>query len=178
MQMKKFIGILAITGLFFFSGKVMGQTPAPIKLGHINSQELFTSMPESDSAQKKLEKAKDLMQSTLEQLQVEFNKKLEEYNTMSQDPTSSTLIIQTKEDELRSLQERIQTFQQQAEQDLQNQRMTLFKPIQDKAIKAVNDVAAENGFTYIFDTAGGVLVYTSPDSHDILPLVKTKLGLK
>ena len=36
------------------------------------------------------------------------------------------------------------------------QRTEFFKPIQEKAIKAVNDVAAENGFTYIFDTAGGV----------------------
>ncbi len=61
---------------------------------------------------------------------------------------------------------------------LANQRTALFKPIQDKAVKAVNDVAAENGFTYIFDTAGGALVYTSPESQDILALVKTKLGLK
>jgi outer membrane protein len=118
------------------------------------------------------------MQTTLEQLQVEFNKKYEDYNKLTQEPTSSELILKTKEDELRSLQERIQTFQQQAEQDLGNQRTTLFKPIQDKAVKAVNDVAAENGFTYIFDTAGGALVYTSPDSQDILALVKAKLGLK
>ncbi len=125
-------------------------------------------MPESDSAQKKLEKAKNLMQTTLEQLQVEFNKKYEDYNKLTQDATSSELILKTKEDELRSLQERIQTFQQQAEQILAIRVASLFKPIQDKAVKAVNDVAEENGFTYIFDTAGGVLVYTSPDSQDIL----------
>ncbi len=45
-------------------------------------------MPESDSAQKKLEKAKNLMQTTLEQLQVEFNKKYEDYNRLTQDATS------------------------------------------------------------------------------------------
>ena len=62
------------------------------------------------------------MQTTLEQLQVEFNKKYEDYNRLTQEPNSSELILKTKEDELRSLQERIQTFQQQAEQDLGNQR--------------------------------------------------------
>jgi outer membrane protein len=174
--MKKLFLMLSLAGVILCGGNIFGQTT--LKLGHINSQELFLAMPESDSAQKKLEAAKNLMQSTLEQLQVEFNKKYEDYNKLTQEPTSSELILKTKEDELRSLQERIQTFQQQAEQDLGNQRTTLFKPIQDKAVKAVNDVAAENGFTYIFDTAGGALVYTSPDSQDILALVKAKLGLK
>jgi len=173
--MKRLFVSLSFVAITLFGGSISGQT---LKLGHINSQELFLAMPESDSAQKKLEKAKDLMQTTLEQLQVEFNKKYEDFNRLAQEPTSSELILKTKEDELRSLQERIQVFQQQAEQDLGNQRVALFKPIQDKAVKAVNDVAAENGFTYIFDTAGGVLVYTSPDSQDILALVKAKLGLK
>jgi outer membrane protein len=174
--MKKLFVLLSFVGISLFGGSIFGQTT--LKLGHINSQELFIAMPESDSAQKKLEKAKNLMQTTLEQLQVEFNKKYEDYNKLTQDATASELILKTKEDELRSLQERIQTFQQQAEQDLASQRTTLFKPIQDKAVKAVNDVAEENGFTYIFDTAGGALVYTSPDSQDILALVKAKLGLK
>ena len=174
--MKKLFALLSFVGITLCGGNIFGQTT--LKLGHINSQELFISMPESDSAQKKLEKAKTIMQTTLEELQVEFNKKYEDFNKLAQDPTASELILKTKEDELRSLQERIQTFQQQAEQDLGNQRVALFKPIQDKAVKAVNDVAAENGFTYIFDTAGGALVYTSPESQDILALVKAKLGLK
>jgi len=50
--------------------------------------------------------------------------------------------------------------------------------VQEAALNAVNDVAEENGFTYIFDAGMGALVYTSPDSQDILPLVKTKLGLQ
>ncbi len=174
--MKKVIVILLFTGLFLMTGSAFSQSPA--KFGHINSQLLFTAMPESDSATKQLEREAQSMQKTLEELQVEFNKKYEEYMRIANDGTTSQLIITTKEDELQTIQQRIQTFQQQAEQSISNKRAELFKPIQDKAIKAVNDVAAENGFTYIFDTAGGAIVYTSPDSQDILPLVKTKLGLK
>jgi len=88
------------------------------------------------------------------------------------------LILKTKEEELNTLQQRMQTFQTQAEEEYTNQQTALFQPIQAKALKAVSDVALENGFSYIFDTSGGVLVYTAPDSQDILPLVKTKLGLK
>ena len=97
---------------------------------------------------------------------------------MQNDPNSNALIIKTKAEELQTLDQRSQTFQQMAEQSISDKRTELFKPIQDKAIKAVNDVAAENGFTYIFDTAGGMIVYSAPESQDIFPLVKAKLGLK
>jgi outer membrane protein len=56
--------------------------------------------------------------------------------------------------------------------------MQLFQPIQEKAIGAVNEVAEENKFTYILDTGTGAVVYVSPESEDILPLVKAKLGLE
>jgi outer membrane protein len=60
---------------------------------------------------------------------------------------------------------------------LQQQRQQLFQPIQDKAVKAISDVAAENGFTYILDSGVGVVVYSAPNAENILPLVKKKLGL-
>ena len=109
-------------------------------------------------------------------MQVEFNKKFEEYNKNV--GTYSNLIRATKESELQDLQVRMQSFQQTAEQDIAQNRMDLFKPVQDKAIKAVNDVAEENGFTYIFDIGTGAIIYSAENTIDILPLVKKKLGLK
>lgn len=147
-----------------------------IKLGHINSQELFQAMPESDSAQKILQKSAKEIEETLEQLQVEFNQKYEDY--MQNVDSYSDLIRSTKEQELQQLQQRIQQFQAQAEQDLQNQRTKLLQPIQEKALKAVNDVAEENGFTYIFDSSLGAIVYSAENTKDILPLVKAKLGIE
>lgn len=174
--MKKPFVILILTGLFLCSWNSFAQNT--LKLGHINSQEVLKAMPEMDSAQKQLEREVATIQKTVEELQVEFNKKYEDYTKLANDPNTSALILRTKEEELQSIQERSQSFQQQAEQSLSQKRAELFQPVQNKAIKAVNDVASENGFTYIFDTAGGSVVYTSPDSQDILPLVKTKLGLK
>ncbi len=149
----------------------------PIKLGHIDSQKLIMSMPESDSATKKLQKVEQEFQATLEDLQVEFNKKLKTYQENSQ--TMSDLIRTTKETELNELSERIQNFQSQAQQDYDKQRMELFKPIQEKAKNAVDQVAKENDFTYIFDIGPGVgaVVYYAPETIDILPLVKKKLGI-
>jgi outer membrane protein len=53
----------------------------------------------------------------------------------------------------------------------------LLQPLLDKAKNAINAVARENGYTYIFDVGtGAVLFYEKGDN--ILPLVKAKLGLK
>ncbi len=149
-----------------------------IKLGHINSQELLEAMPASDSAQKKLEKIATDHESVLEEMSVEFNKKLEAYRKALEAGTLSDLARASKEAELEDLQNRIQVFEQTAQQDLQKKRVELFTPVQEAALNAVNEVAEENGFTYIFDTGMGGVVYTSPDSQDILPLVKKKLGLE
>ena len=55
--MKKLFSITVTCRFTLCGGNIFGQTT--LKLGHINSQELFSAMPESDSAQKKLEKGKE-----------------------------------------------------------------------------------------------------------------------
>jgi outer membrane protein len=85
-------------------------------------------------------------------------------------------IKQDKIKEITNLEERISEFQQSAQKDLQSQEEKLLRPIIDKAKKAIEDVAKENNFTYIFDSGVGVLLYQN-DSDDIMPMVKKKLGL-
>ena len=173
--MKKYIISIFLFAVGFSALTVNAQQK--IKIGHINSQELLSLMPESDSAQKKLEQLANDHQLVLEGMSVEFNKKFEAYRVALDAGTLSDLARASKEAELEDMQTRIQQFEQTAQQDLQQKRVEIFTPVQEKALNAVNEVAAENGFTYIFDTGMGALVYTSPDSQDILPLVKTKLGL-
>lgn len=158
---------------FTFSFSLLAQSG--LKIGHVNSQELLQAMPESDSAQMKLERTAKELQGQLESMQVELNNKYQDY--VSKKDTYSELIRQTKETELQEMQQRIQQFQQTAEQDMQKQRTDIFKPVLDKANKAISDVAKENGFTYILDLSVGTVIYHADNSFDILPLVKQKLGL-
>ncbi|MBN1416792.1 MAG: OmpH family outer membrane protein [Bacteroidales bacterium] len=174
--MKRLVKLILIVSLLPVGYTACGQST--IKLGHINSQDLFMAMPESDSAQKKLEAIAKQFEETLEQLQVEFNKKYDEFTKLTKDPAVGELILRTKEEELGTLQQRIQSFQQEAQNEISRKRTELFKPVQDKALKAVNDVARENGFTYIFDMAVGTVVFAADNTIDILPLVKKKLGLE
>lgn len=146
-----------------------------LKFGHINSRELLMSMPESDSAQAKIQKIAADYDQQMEEMQVELNKKYDEY--LQKRDTYTNLIRQTKEADIQEMQQRISNFQQMAQEDLQDQQSKLMRPIIEKANKAVQEVAEENGFIYIFDVGSGNPVYWSDQSTDILPLVKAKLGL-
>ena len=146
------------------------------KIGHINSQELLSSMPETDSAQVKIQKIAKEYEDQLEIMQVEFNNKLAEYQKNMNNYTQ--LVRSAKESELQDLQSRIQEFQYTAQQEIENQRNEIFQPIIEKAQKAVKDVARENGFTYVLDTGTGAVVYWADDAEDLMPKVKAKLNIK
>jgi len=147
-----------------------------LKFGHINSQELLSLMPERDSAQLVLENYAQQLEDQLETMQVEYNNKVQQYLANQENYTD--LIKQTKEQELTDMQERIQGFQNTAQQTIQQKEAQLIQPIIDKAEKAIKEVAEEQGFTYIFDLARGTILYFSDASQDILPLVKAKLNIQ
>ena len=65
--------------IFALFGVTTGFSQTSLKIGHINTQELLAAMPESDSAQAKIEKVYKDFQSQLEVMQVEFNSKYQDY---------------------------------------------------------------------------------------------------
>lgn len=145
-----------------------------IKLGHIDSMELLAAMPGRDSAQTKLQSYSKVLENQLTAMQKEMETKYQDYQTNV--GTWSQSIVQVKQKDLQDLQARIEAFQQSAQKDLKDKESELLKPIIDKAKKAIEDVAKENGYTYIFDSSVGVLLYYD-NSDDIMTLVKKKLGL-
>ena len=146
------------------------------KFGHITSEQLLVAMPEYDSAQVKVEELRQFYTLEMERIQVEINKKIEEFS--ASEATMSDLIKEAKASEIQELQMRLQNYSQTAQQDLQRQGQLVMGPVMDKARKAIDDVAKEKGLLYVFDLSAGNPIYTSPESIDMLPLVKAKLGVK
>ena len=173
--MRRFIGIAVLMIVVALVGQ--SATAQSFKFGHINNDELIQSMPEYDSATVKLEKFRKELVNALELMQVEFNNKTDVYQKEAK--TLSDVVKQTKEQELMDMQKRIQDFQTNAQTQLQNKQSEVFQPIYTKVDKAIKDVGKENGFFYVFDVAKGALLYfDETKSVNVMPLVKTKLGLK
>ena len=146
------------------------------KFGHVTSELLLQAMPEYDSAQAKVEELRQHYSLEIERIQVEINKKIEEFN--QSETTMSDLIKEAKASEIQELQMRLQNYSQTAQQDLQQQSMVMIQPVMDMARSAIDEVAKENGLIYVFDLSQGNPVYTSEESLDMLPLVKAKLGVQ
>jgi len=145
-----------------------------LKFGHINFQQLLSQMPERQEAQKQYEKEARSIQGELETMQVELNKKTE--NFQNQRDTLSEFVAQTRIEEIQQLQQRIQQYQSTARQRLRKKEQELMQPVYEKAQQAIKDVGSEEGFVYIFDTSS--LLYFSPTrSQNVMPQVKQKLGI-
>ncbi len=166
--MKKSIFVLVVA--LFASATMFAQKP--VKLGHIDAQELIKIMPEVDSIQKKLMAEQEEAESMLKTMQSELQTLYAEYQ--SKRDQMSDLIKQTKETELQDKDTRIRQFAEQAQKRLQDRNEELFAPIQEKIKNAIAKVAKANGYTYIFTS--GATLYEGGD--DILPLVKKEMGLK
>jgi outer membrane protein len=77
--------------------------------------------------------------------------------------------------ELQGYERSIQEAQQTAQQELQKKQADLFGPISEKAKKAIEKVAAAQGFDYVIDaTQGSGLIVAQ--GTDLLPAVKKELG--
>ena len=166
--MKKVLTTLVLSLAVIFS------IQAQSKFGYLNSNELLAMMPESQSMQEELQSYAKGLESQLTAMQAEYEKKVVEYQ---QNETSYTDII--KEDKIReiqSIEQRVIEFQKNAEQSLNEKRIELFTPIQEKANEAIKKVAEEGNYTFIFDSSFGNLLYSS-ESENVLNLVKSKLGL-
>ena len=142
------------------------------KIAHLHLDSLSNLMPETKVAKGIAEGYFNDLKKTAGAMEEEFQKKYNDY--LQNEPTMSELVKKTKQDELQSLQTRIQDFNQQAQQDYQKKSAELTAPIMEKAKKAIEAVAKENGFKYVLDTSSGNVLY-SEQSEDILLLVKKKL---
>jgi outer membrane protein len=146
------------------------------KFGHVNSELLVQAMPEYDSAIAELQELQKHYELEIERIQVEINKKIEEFN--QSESTMSDLIKEAKASEIQELQMRNQNYTQTAQQEMQQQQMVVMQPVMEKARGAINEIAKEHGLLYVFDIGQGNPIYTSEESLDVVPLVKAKLGLQ
>jgi len=146
------------------------------KFGYLNSSELISMMPEAIKADSVLQKYDADLQTLGQQMYAEYQKKSSDAQAKIDKKLLSDEQIEILGKELADLEKRIQDFQQQYEEKIQKKRDQLYTPIITKAQDAIKTVAKTNGFTYVFDSGAGSILYAE-DADNILPLVKTFLKL-
>lgn len=169
MTMKRFI----LSILVALPMLVMAQ----VKLGVVNSAEVFNIMPEKVAAEKLLQEHSGKVKAENDRIQDEFNKKFADYQDIASDATTPETIKERRIQELQKLDNEIQAFQAKEKALLDAYRDELMNPILDKIQKAIEAIGEEEGMAIVFDTAKTPVAYTGPYTEDITPKVKARLGL-
>jgi outer membrane protein len=143
------------------------------KIAYVNYMDVIASMPEYKAMNDSLKKSEAEYQAELKVLSDEYTKKVSDY--VAQQDSLNESIKQRRIAELQDLQQRAQNFQETAAQKQDELQQKLSQPIQEKLMKAVNDVGKENNFQYIANAQA--FLYIAPDATDATPLVKKKLGI-
>lgn len=145
-----------------------------MKIGYVNTQEIIPQMAQYKDAQAQVQKMSKEFDDELGKLNSEGQQKLKEFQDL-QNSKADEAILKNRADELQALDQRIKLFQQNAQEQLQKKQEALMSPIIDQVKKAITLVGAENNFSYIMDA--NALLYQSPKSEDVTPLIKKKLNI-
>ena len=168
----KYTLTMLLAATFFISAQAQ-------KIGYVDSGSLLELMP-------KVKEAESNLEALGKQLQAKGQKMVQDYQTKAQDLQRRVQAgdIAPKDQEaqaamLKTDEDNIQQFDQDMQKQLADKREALLAPILDEIRTAIQTVAKENNFSYVFDGSPGVgvLLYAD-DSTNITSLVKAKLGLQ
>ena len=150
---------------------------AQVRIGIVNSKQLFDLMPEKAAAEAQLKVISDRYHAEHNMLQDEFDKKYADYQTIAADASVPETIKERRIQELQEGDKKLREFEQRAADDLAARREALTRPITDKVQDAINTVGRQGAFDLVLDTAVTPVAYTGPATIDITPMVKAILGL-
>lgn len=170
--MKKFL----ILSLFLIFG---AQFASAQKYGYVDTQYILDNMPEYAEAQEQLNKMSEEWQKEIEQKFMMVDKKQREFD--SEAILLPEEIKKQRQQEIDAL--RMDAMETQKRRfgvggDLFQSRESLIKPIQDKIFNAIQQVAVEGQYAFVFDKANqSNLLYADP-KYDLSKKVLLKLGIK
>lgn len=168
--MKRLLTIAFITVTAF---TISGQVEAQSKMGYISTEELVSIMPETAKADSNLTQYREALIQNAQDKENALQAAIEKFNLDSAKMSNS--VKDVKRADLQKMLTDLQGESQKIEQQLRQRQNELITPINKKAFDAIQAVAKESGYTYVFEK-GALLV--APPAEDILPLVAKKLNVK
>lgn len=168
MNKLKFILVAAV--IVLSSGAAMAQ-----KTGYIDVNVVIQIMPDAqriDSMMNKFEQ--DSLNSQFANLVRDY--KYRDSILSSKDTATMPPSVKLQhQNTLQNVAYQIQNWQSISGQYYQAKQNQLLEPVYRKVMKAVQDVAKEKGYTYVYDKS---VLIIGPTADDLLPAVAQKLNIK
>ena len=146
------------------------------KIGHINSEQIMQALPEAQDAQKSLDNMVAQWETELQKMQADWKRKFDEYDKKKLILTDQARADQEKE--LRDLEQGIADYRNKKfgqNGELFQKQNEVMKPIQNKMFKILEDIAKEDGYDYVFDKSGEILLLYANDKLDLTTKVLQRM---
>lgn len=160
-------------------GLLLSMSAQAQKFGFVNSGSILEAMPQVKEAESNLEALGKQLQAKGEKMMQDFQLKYQELERKVQ---AGEITPKAQESEAATLEEernKILAYEQDMQKQLSDKREALLTPILAEVKTAIDAVAKDNSYTYIFDGSPGVgVILYADESTNVTALVKTKLGLQ
>jgi outer membrane protein len=169
MHMKRFIvgALLALA---------CAGAAAQMKIGHINSETIMQTLPEAIDAQKSIDALVAGWEADLQKMQADWKKKYDDFDKRKLILTDQVRADQERE--LRELDQSITDFRNKKfgqNGELFQKQNDIMKPIQNKMFHVLEEIAKDDGYDYIFDRSGEILVLYANDKYDLTQRVLQRM---
>jgi Skp family chaperone for outer membrane proteins len=160
----KVLYLLILTS--FFSLSSLAQRG--VRIGYIDTEYILQNVPEYQDASAQLD-------SKVQKWKNEIEKKLSEIDQMKKQLNSESVLltkelIEERQEEISIEETEILDYQQKRfgpNGDLMIQKKQLMQPIQDQIFTAVQEIASNKKFDFVFDKSADVVMLYSADRFDI-----------
>ena len=145
------------------------------KFGFVNAPAIAQVMPEFTKAQNELQTLQKQYADEYERLRAELEKKGVEFEQLKDSLPAS--ILQRRERDLQELYTRLQQYEQESYQNLQQAQNTKIAEVNNKLQEAIQAVGREGGYICVFDIASGIPFISETLCENLDAKVKAKLGI-
>ena len=172
-----FSGLIAMVVVGLWSAAALPAT-AQQKIGYIYSEHIRAQQPESANAQHRLDRLEEQWRSEIESARAEVDTLQEEFQARELLYTDQERA--RKREAIQQAKEQVQTLRQRyfgPDGELYTRQKELMRPIQERVLAAVEEVATGEGYDYVFDKSGDYLFMFARDQYDLSDAVLRELGI-
>ncbi|MDX1640741.1 MAG: OmpH family outer membrane protein [Balneolaceae bacterium] len=152
---------------------------AQLKVAVMNPDSVLDAMPETAQVQSELEEYMQERQDAFQARYQDWINQMTEYSQQAEAGTLSQAEQQEEEARLSELQQELNSLQQRIQQQIQQRQTELFNPLLERVDAAMAEVCEERGLDYVINkttNSGGPIVYYASDrAPDITQNVIDKL---
>lgn len=146
------------------------------KIGYVNSQAVIAVMPDVKEANSNLETYSAQLTKRAEQMYQSLQTKAAALQGKRDSGEISPKQLEVEMASLQAEEQKLLEFQGKSQNDIAVKQQELLDPILKKVQEAIDAIAAEESYTYVFDSSQGMILYAD-ESADITAKVKAKLGM-